>query len=226
MLPKLYPPSGGTTPSCCIWPRASLSPQCSTACVEEFQGQLDARLTAHVEELAESLRQVVRGVPERDLEKRARALRGVALGALVDRRAAPELTREQLRAYRGIRLEPKKGRIPTGLSTGSFLRNVYRNAWETVLLKGGVVTEGSREQEGGGTGRRTLRSVARVAGWLIVPMYVTSLCSSYFLTYSVESWSSSSLLDNVQGVMLDLGFGAFALVGALLVARRPANSIG
>jgi len=57
-------------------------------------------------------------------------------------------------------------------------------------------------------------------------MYVTSLCSSYFLTYGVEPWSSSSLLDTVQGVMLDLGFGAFALVGALLVARRPANSIG
>jgi len=57
-------------------------------------------------------------------------------------------------------------------------------------------------------------------------MYVTSLCDSYFLTYSVEPWSSSSLLDNVQGVMLDLRFGAFALVGALLVARRPANSIG
>ena len=134
MLPKLYPPSGGTTPSSCIWPRSSLSPQCSTACVEEFQDQLDAGLTAHVEELAESLRQVVPGVPARDLEKHAWALRGVALGALVDRRAAPELTREQLRAYRGIRLEPKKGRIPTGLSTSSFLRNVYRNAWATMLL--------------------------------------------------------------------------------------------
>jgi hypothetical protein len=61
---------------------------------------------------------------------------------------------------------------------------------------------------------------------LVVSLFVASLCGSYFLTYSVEPWSSSSLLDNVQGVMLDLGFGAFALVGALLVARRPANSIG
>ena len=66
--------------------------------VEEFQSQLDAGLTAHVEELAESLRQVAHGVPERDLEKLARAIRRVALGALVDRQADPEETREQLRA--------------------------------------------------------------------------------------------------------------------------------
>jgi AcrR family transcriptional regulator len=65
--------------------------------VEEFQCQLDAGLTAHVEELAESLRQVAPGILERDLEKLARALRRVALGALVDRHAALEETREQLR---------------------------------------------------------------------------------------------------------------------------------
>jgi len=48
----------------------------------------------------------------------------------------------------------------------------------------------------------------------------------YLLTYSVVPWSTTSLLDHVQGVMLDLGFSTFALVGALLVARRPANAIG
>ena len=65
--------------------------------VEEFQSQLDAGLTAHVEELAQSLRRVAPDVPKRDLERLARAIRRVALGALVDRRADLEETREQLR---------------------------------------------------------------------------------------------------------------------------------
>jgi hypothetical protein len=65
--------------------------------VEEFQSQLDAGLTAHVEELAQSLRRVAPDVPKRDLEKLARAIRRVALGALVDRRADLQETREQLR---------------------------------------------------------------------------------------------------------------------------------
>jgi AcrR family transcriptional regulator len=64
--------------------------------VEEFQSQLDAGFTAHVEELAESLRQVAPGVPERDLEKLARAIRRIALGALVDRHTDLGETREQL----------------------------------------------------------------------------------------------------------------------------------
>ena len=58
---------------------------------------MDAGLTAHVEELSESLRRVAPGVPERDLEKLARALRRAVLGALVDRHANSEETREQLR---------------------------------------------------------------------------------------------------------------------------------
>jgi len=65
-----------------------------------------------------------------------------------------------------------------------------------------------------------------VAAWLIVPVYVMTDFAYYLLTYSVVPWSTTSLLDHVQGVMLDLGFSTFALVGALLVARRPANAIG
>jgi hypothetical protein len=60
---------------------------------------------------------------------------------------------------------------------------------------------------------------------LIVPLYVVSLSAYYFFAYSVEPWSNTSLVDTVEGVMADLGFGAFAVVGALLVARRPANAI-
>jgi hypothetical protein len=65
-----------------------------------------------------------------------------------------------------------------------------------------------------------------VAGLLIVPLYIASLSASYFFRFSIEPWSKSSLVDNVEGVMPDVGFGAFAVVGALLVARRPANAIG
>lgn len=65
--------------------------------VEEFQSQLDAGLTAHVEELAESLRRVAPDLLQRDLEKLARAIRRVALGALVERYADLQETREQLR---------------------------------------------------------------------------------------------------------------------------------
>jgi hypothetical protein len=38
--------------------------------------------------------------------------------------------------------------------------------------------------------------------------------------------SDDEVVDNVAGVMLGVGFGAFAVVGALLVVRRPANAIG
>ena len=90
------------------------------------------------------------------------------------------------------------------------------------------MTETAREQEraAGGPDGGLLPVFARVVGWSIVPLYLAGLFTSYLLTYSVEPRSDTSLLDNVQGVMLDLGFGAFALVGTLLVARRPSNAIG
>ena len=88
------------------------------------------------------------------------------------------------------------------------------------------MTEAKTEQEVGGTGRRPPRSLARVAGWLIVSLYTASLSASYSLRFSIEPWSKAPLIDNAQGVMLDVGFGSFAVVGALLVARRPANAIG
>ena len=88
------------------------------------------------------------------------------------------------------------------------------------------MTNATREQKGGAGARRTLRVVARVAAWLIVPVYVVIDFTYYLLTYSVVPWSTTSLLDHVQGLMLDLGFFTFALVGALLVSRRPANAIG
>jgi hypothetical protein len=68
--------------------------------------------------------------------------------------------------------------------------------------------------------------VARVAGWLIVPLYIAGACAYYLLTISAGVWDDDAVVDNVAGVMLGVGFGAFAVVGALLVVRRPTNAIG
>jgi len=71
-----------------------------------------------------------------------------------------------------------------------------------------------------------LFTLARVAGWLIVPLYVAGTCAYYFLTFSAGVGAEEAVLDDVQGVMLSVGFGAFAAVGALLVAKLPTNAIG
>jgi hypothetical protein len=65
--------------------------------VEELQAGLDAGLAANVGELVESLRQVAPGLLQRELERLARAIRRVDLGALVDRHADLAETRAQLR---------------------------------------------------------------------------------------------------------------------------------
>jgi hypothetical protein len=61
-----------------------------------------------------------------------------------------------------------------------------------------------------------------VAGWLIVPLYVAGICTSYVLQ------RRAGLLDDnsVENAVLLVGFSAFAVVGALLVAKRPTNAIG
>jgi hypothetical protein len=91
------------------------------------------------------------------------------------------------------------------------------------------VTETTKQEQERAVGepeRRLLPVFARLAGWLIVPLYVISDLAYYLFTYSVIPWNNTSLLDTVQGVMLDLGFAAFALVGALLITRRPSNAVG
>ena len=74
--------------------------------------------------------------------------------------------------------------------------------------------------------RRTLLLVARVAGWSIVPIYLAGTCAYYLLTYSAGLSDEDAVVENVQGAMLSVGFGSFAVVGALLVARRPTNALG
>jgi hypothetical protein len=61
---------------------------------------------------------------------------------------------------------------------------------------------------------------------LIVPLYIAATSAYYLLTLGAGFWDEDAVLDNVTGVMLSVGFGAFAVVGALLVVRRPTNAIG
>jgi cell division protein FtsL len=70
--------------------------------------------------------------------------------------------------------------------------------------------------------RGWLSLCARVVGWLIVPLYVVGLCTTFLL----ERRAGLPNLDSVDDAAQFIGFGAFAVVGALLVAKRPTNVIG
>ena len=74
--------------------------------------------------------------------------------------------------------------------------------------------------------RHSQTVVARVAGWLIVPLYVAGNCAFYLLRRGAGLGNGANLLDDVEGAVLNVGFGAFAVVGALLVVKRPTNLIG
>ncbi len=73
--------------------------------------------------------------------------------------------------------------------------------------------------------RRWLSRAARVVAWLTVPLYVAGICAYSLLTRGA-GLSGGKLVENLQSVVLDVGFGAFAVVGSMLVARRPTNPIG
>ncbi len=75
--------------------------------------------------------------------------------------------------------------------------------------------------------RATLRKrlplfLARVVAWLVVPLYVAGMFTTFWLERRLGLRDDNP----VEGVVLIVGFGAFAVVGALLVAKRPANLIG
>lgn len=64
--------------------------------------------------------------------------------------------------------------------------------------------------------------LARVVAWSLIPLYVAGICAFLWL----ESRLDVSDENPVEGTLICVGFGAFAVVGALLVARRPANPVG
>ena len=59
-------------------------------------------------------------------------------------------------------------------------------------------------------------------GWLIVPFYFAGICTSYVLQHRAGLLGD----DSVENAVLLVGFSAFAVVGAVLVAKRPTNAIG
>jgi len=91
------------------------------------------------------------------------------------------------------------------------------------------VTEdtGKQGREAGGIGRYTLAlAFARVAGWLIVPLYVAGICTNYVLERGAGLLDETDPIATVEGLLFNVGFGAFAVVGAMLLVKRPANPIG
>ena len=86
---------------------------------------------------------------------------------------------------------------------------------------------GEPGREAGGTGRYTLAlAFARVAGWLIVPLYVAGICTNYVLERGAGLLDGTDPIANVEGMLFNVGFGAFAVVGAMLMVKRPANPLG
>ena len=75
------------------------------------------------------------------------------------------------------------------------------------------------------SGTRWFSLIARAVAWLTVPLYVAGICAYSLLTSSAGFWSEN-LVENMETVAFDVGFGAFAVVGAMLVAKRPTNPIG
>lgn len=63
---------------------------------------------------------------------------------------------------------------------------------------------------------------ARVMAWLVILVYVASMAGLVLLERRISSQSE----DRVEGLVIFFGFGMFVVVGALLVAKRPANPIG
>jgi hypothetical protein len=72
-------------------------------------------------------------------------------------------------------------------------------------------------------GRRALSMLARVVAWAIVPLYAAGMLIITVGENVVEVRNEGSYTENVS---IFVGVGTFAVVGALLVAKRPANTVG
>jgi hypothetical protein len=73
---------------------------------------------------------------------------------------------------------------------------------------------------------RKLPLVARVVGYLIVPLYVAGVCATYLLERAAGLRDEADLIANIENALLNVSLGAFAVVGALLLLKRPQNLIG
>ena len=64
--------------------------------------------------------------------------------------------------------------------------------------------------------------LTRVVAWSIVPLYTAGICAFLGLRHSIGVHDENP----TEGLVVIVGFGAFSIVGALLVAKRPANAVG
>src|SRR5215203_4067464 len=79
----------------------------------------------------------------------------------------------------------------------------------------------------GETSRRTpFLILSRAVGYQIVPLYVAGVCATYLLERGAGLREEAGLIGIIETALLNVGLGAFAVVGALLVVRRSANPIG
>jgi hypothetical protein len=65
-----------------------------------------------------------------------------------------------------------------------------------------------------------------VVGYLIVPLYVAGVCATYLLQHAAGLLDEAGLIANIENALLNVSLGAFAVVGALLLLKRPENPIG
>src|SRR5918992_3685231 len=79
----------------------------------------------------------------------------------------------------------------------------------------------------GETSRRTPFLIfSRAVGYLIVPLYVAGVCATYLLAHGAGLRDEAGLIGIVESALLNVSLGAFAVVGALLLVKRPSNPIG
>jgi hypothetical protein len=67
-----------------------------------------------------------------------------------------------------------------------------------------------------------LLAIGRITGWLILPLFAAGVFANYWL----ESRLNSLAKNPWEDIVVLLGLGAFAVVGALVMGKRPANPIG
>jgi hypothetical protein len=85
------------------------------------------------------------------------------------------------------------------------------------------VTEETRPRDRGVGGLSTRALLfAPVAGWLVVLLYAAGICTAFVLQRRTGLQTNENQVENVAQIV---GFGAFAVVGGLLVAKRPINAI-
>jgi hypothetical protein len=76
--------------------------------------------------------------------------------------------------------------------------------------------------EASAVARERFLLLARAVAWSLVPLYLAGVCAFLWLASRLEVLDENP----IEGTLILVGFGAFAVVGALLVARRPTNPVG